>query len=44
MKYLFLLIPFLSFSQIDFFKYSTIYTSMSVNTSMVEDEDYISIS
>lgn len=44
MKYLFLLIPFLSFSQIDFFKYSTIYTSMSVNTSMVEDQDYISIS
>ena len=44
MKYLLLLLPLLSFSQIDFFKYSTIYTSMSINTSMVEDEDYISIS
>ena len=42
-KYLLLFIPFLTFSQIDFFKYSTVYTSMSVNTSMVEDEDYISI-
>ena len=43
MKYLLLLIPFLSFGQIDFFKYSTIYTSMNVNTSMVENQDYISI-
>ena len=43
MKYLILLIPFLSFGQIDFFKYSTIYTSMNVNTSMVENQDYISI-
>ena len=43
MKYFLLLIPFLSFSQIDFFKYSTIYTSMNVNTSMVENQDYISI-
>jgi len=42
-KYLFLLIPFLTFSQIDFFKYSTIYTSMNIGTSMVENEDYISI-
>ena len=24
----------------DFFKYSTVYTSMSMNTSFVEDEDY----
>ena len=43
MKYLLLLLPFLSFGQIDFFKYSTIYTSMNVNTSMVENQDYISI-
>jgi len=43
MKYLLLLIPFLSFGQIDFFKYSTIYTSMNMNTSMVEDQDYISV-
>ena len=43
MKYLFLLIPLLSFGQIDFFKYSTIYTSMNINTSMVERQDYISI-
>jgi hypothetical protein len=42
-KYLLLLIPLLSFGQIDFFKYSTIYTSMNVNTSMVENQDYISI-
>jgi hypothetical protein len=42
-KYLLLLIPFLSFGQIDFFKYSTIYTSMNINTSMVENQDYISI-
>ena len=43
MKYLLLLIPFLSFGQIDFFKYSTIYTSMNINTSMIENQDYISI-
>jgi len=43
MKYLLLLLPFLSFGQIDFFKYSTIYTSMNINTSMVENQDYISI-
>ena len=42
-KYLLFLIPFLSFSQIDFFKYSTIYTSMNVNTSMAERQNYISI-
>ena len=42
-KYLFFLIPFLTFSQIDFFKYSTLYTSMNIGTSMTEDEDYISI-
>ena len=42
-KYLLLLIPFLSFGQIDFFKYSTIYTSMNINTSMTENQDYISI-
>jgi hypothetical protein len=42
-KYLLLLIPFLSFGQIDFFKYSTIYTSMNMNTSMVERQDYISV-
>jgi len=40
---LLLLLPFLSFGQIDFFKYSTIYTSMNVNTSMIEQEDYRSI-
>ena len=42
-KYIFLLLPFLSLGQIDFFKYSTIYTSMNINTSMVENQDYISI-
>ena len=42
-KYILLLLPFLSFGQIDFFKYSTIYTSMNINTSMVENQDYISI-
>jgi len=40
---LLLLLPFLSFGQIDFFKYSTIYTSMNVNTSMIEQEDYRSM-
>ena len=43
MKYLLLLLPFLSFGQIDFFKYSTIYTSMNINTSMIERQDYISV-
>ena len=43
MKYLLLLLPFLSFGQIDFFKYSTIYTSMNMNTSFVERDDYIAI-
>ncbi len=42
-KYLFLLLPFLSFGQLDFFKYATFYTSMSMNTSMVENQDYIAI-
>ncbi len=32
-----------AFGQGDFFKYSTFYTSMSMNTSMVEREDYMSI-
>ena len=36
-----LLIPILSFGQ--FFKYSTFYTSMSLETSMVERENYIAI-
>ena len=27
----------------DFFKYSTFYTSMTTNTSMIEKEDYIAI-
>ena len=29
--------------QAQFFKYATFYTSMSMNTSMVEDEDFIAI-
>ena len=33
----------LAFSQDNFFKYSTFYTSMSMNTSMVEREDYMSV-
>jgi hypothetical protein len=43
MRYLLflLLLPLLSFSQ--FFKYSTFYTSMSLETSMVERENYIAI-
>ena len=43
-KYLFLLLPFLTFSQGGFFKYSTFYTSMSMYTSMIESEDYQAIS
>ena len=43
MKYLLLLLPFLSFSQSGFFKYSTFYTSMSINTSMVENQNYIAV-
>ena len=43
LKYIFLLLPFLSFGQLDFFKYATFYTSMSMNTSMVENQDYIAI-
>ena len=27
----------------DFFKYSTLYTSMTMNTSFIEDEDYMAI-
>ena len=42
-KYLFLLLPFLSIGQSGFFKYATFYTSMSMNTSMVENQDYISV-
>ena len=42
-KYIFLLLPFLSLSQSGFFKYSTFYTSMSMNTSMIEDQDYIAV-
>ena len=33
----------LAFGQGDFFKYSTFYTSMSMNTSMVERQDYMAI-
>jgi hypothetical protein len=41
---LFLLISTFCDGQIkDFFKYSTVYTSMSMNTSFVEDEDYRAI-
>ena len=43
MKYLLLLLPFLSFSQSGFFKYSTFYTSMSINTSMIENQNYIAV-
>tara|TARA_R100000700_G_scaffold38151_1_gene49105 strand:+ start:384 stop:1400 length:1017 start_codon:yes stop_codon:yes gene_type:complete len=43
-KYIFLLLPFLTFGQGSFFKYSTFYTSMSINTSMIEAEDYQAIS
>tara|TARA_Y100000592_G_scaffold95661_1_gene162674 strand:- start:3242 stop:4261 length:1020 start_codon:yes stop_codon:yes gene_type:complete len=39
---LFLLIPLATFSQ--FFKYSTLYTSMSLGTSMSERENYIAVS
>ena len=42
-KYILLLLPFLSLSQSGFFKYSTFYTSMSMNTSMIEDQDYIAV-
>ena len=38
-----ILLPLLGFSQGDFFKYATFYTSMSMNTSMVENQDYIAI-
>ena len=42
-KYLFLLLPFLSLGQLDFLKYSTLYTSMSMNTSFIERQDYRAI-
>jgi hypothetical protein len=48
-KFLYILIMAIAFScslafgQGDFFKYSTFYTSMSMNTSMVEREDYMAI-
>jgi len=42
-RLLFLLLPLLSFGQIDFFKYSTLYTSMSMNTSFIERQDYIAV-
>ena len=41
---LFLLISATCTGQIkDFFKYSTLYTSMTVGTSFVETEDYIAV-
>ena len=47
MKYLillFLLVSTVCTAQFkDFFKYSTIYTSMTMNTSMIETEDYIAV-
>ena len=43
-KYLFILLPCLGFSQGNFFKYATFYTSMSMNTSMVENQNYIAVS
>ena len=36
-----LLFPLFSFGQ--FFKYSTIYTSMTMGTSMIERENYIAV-
>mgnify|MGYP003135148831 CR=1 FL=1 len=42
-KYIFLLLPFLSLGQLDFLKYSTLYTSMSMNTSFIERQDYRAI-
>tara|TARA_R100000664_G_scaffold2376_5_gene5978 strand:+ start:2188 stop:3198 length:1011 start_codon:yes stop_codon:yes gene_type:complete len=42
-KYIFLLLPLFAIAQNDFFKYATFYTSMSINTSMVEDQDYIAV-
>lgn len=42
-KYLFLLIPFLTFGQIDLLKYSTLYTSFSMNNSIVERSNYQAI-
>jgi phage anti-repressor protein len=46
-KYIYVLIMFIVFGlatcQAQFFKYATFYTSMSMNTSMIEDEDFIAI-
>ena len=42
-KYIFLLLPFLTLGQSGFFKYSTFYTSMSMNTSMIENQNYIAV-
>ena len=46
-KYIYALLIFvvltLGTCQAQFFKYATIYTSMSMNTSMVENQDYIAI-
>ena len=33
----------IAFGQNNFFKYSTFYTSMSMNTSMIENQDYIAV-
>ena len=41
---LFLFISTICTGQIkDFFKYSTLYTSMTMGTSMIEDENYIAV-
>jgi hypothetical protein len=46
-KYIYTLIMLVVFGlstcQAQFFKYATFYTSMSMNTSMIEDEDFIAI-
>ena len=42
-KYILLLLPFLTLGQSGFFKYSTFYTSMSMNTSMIENQNYIAV-
>ena len=43
-KYIYVLIMFIVFGlatcNAQFFKYATFYTSMSINTSMIEDEDF----
>ena len=41
---LFVLISTICNAQLkDFFKYSTVYTSMTMGTSFIEDEDYIAV-